>query len=376
MPNASRQMRRNTAISDSLTSPSARIMRNSSSSSADSTGIVGDLAHAGIALEQRYHIIEQSLQHAFPHRTDAIAQAYRETRLAQAGCVRSGGCEDLIAARRSVFLRQLPARLLRPMASGTWPISASQDSPAWRLADADAAASPARLSRCRARRRAHRRRRPPHAGLTSRTADERTGGRAVLQVREFPAGRRLQVPRRLQCHRRASPDAQRGAASSPSRPATTPRRSPMPGSCRASPTVIVRCRTDAPAMKVAATQGYGGEVVFYDRYTEDREAIGRKLAAERGLTLHPALRPPGRHRRPGHGRQGADRGGRPARLLLVCLGGGGLLSGCALAAEALLARAARSIGVEPEAGNDGAAFVPDGRRSSTSRCRARSPTAR
>src|SRR5437867_12492923 len=44
---------------------------------------------------------------------------------------------------------------------------------------------------------------------------------------------------------------------------------------------------DAPATKVAATQGYGGKVVFYDRYTEDREAIGRRPAEERGLTLMP-----------------------------------------------------------------------------------------
>jgi threonine dehydratase len=46
---------------------------------------------------------------------------------------------------------------------------------------------------------------------------------------------------------------------------------------------------DAPAMKVAATRGYGGQVQFYDRYTEDREEIGRRLAAERGLALIPSL---------------------------------------------------------------------------------------
>ena len=44
---------------------------------------------------------------------------------------------------------------------------------------------------------------------------------------------------------------------------------------------------DAPAAKVAATQGYGGQVVFYDRYTEDREQIGRDLAQRHGLTLIP-----------------------------------------------------------------------------------------
>jgi threonine dehydratase len=53
------------------------------------------------------------------------------------------------------------------------------------------------------------------------------------------------------------------------------------GQLQGVPTVIVMPH-DAPAMKVAATRGYGAEVVSYDRYTEDREAIGRKLASERG----------------------------------------------------------------------------------------------
>ena len=70
---------------------------------------------------------------------------------------------------------------------------------------------------------------------------------------------------------------------------------------------------DAPASKVAATRGYGGEIVSYDRYSEDREAIGKRLAEERGLTLIPPFDHRRRHRRPGHGRQGADRRGRPAR---------------------------------------------------------------
>src|SRR5580698_3212766 len=52
------------------------------------------------------------------------------------------------------------------------------------------------------------------------------------------------------------------------------------------PATIVMPR-DAPASKVAATQGYGGDIVFYDRYTEDREQIGRKLSEQHGLTLIP-----------------------------------------------------------------------------------------
>ena len=70
------------------------------------------------------------------------------------------------------------------------------------------------------------------------------------------------------------------------------------------------------AARRAGGQGRGdarlrrATVVLYDRYREDREAIGRQLADERGLTLIPPYDHPRRHRRPGHGRQGADRGGR------------------------------------------------------------------
>ena len=108
---------------------------------------------------------------------------------------------------------------------------------------------------------------------------------------------------------------------------------------------------DAPASKVAATRGYGGDVVIYDRYREDREAIGRSLAEERGMTLIP----PYDHADVIAGQGTAakelfDEVG-PLDALFVCLGGGGLLSGSALATRAL-APACKLYGVEPEAGND------------------------
>lgn len=109
---------------------------------------------------------------------------------------------------------------------------------------------------------------------------------------------------------------------------------------------------DAPAAKVAATKGYGGEVVTYDRYTEDREAIGARLAQERGMTLIPPYDHP--HVIAGQGtaaKELIDEVG-PLDLLVVCLGGGGLLAGSALSAAAL-APACAVIGVEPETGNDG-----------------------
>jgi len=109
---------------------------------------------------------------------------------------------------------------------------------------------------------------------------------------------------------------------------------------------------DAPALKVAATREYGGEVIFYDRYTENREEIAQRLAAERGLTLIPPYDHPDVICGQGTAAMELFEETGPLDLLLVPLGGGGLLAGCALAASAL-APGCKVIGVEPEAGNDG-----------------------
>ncbi|HKR47498.1 MAG TPA: threo-3-hydroxy-L-aspartate ammonia-lyase [Paraburkholderia sp.] len=116
---------------------------------------------------------------------------------------------------------------------------------------------------------------------------------------------------------------------------------------------------DAPAVKVEATRGYGGEVVFYDRYTEDREALGKRLAAERGLTLIPPY--DHAHVMAGQGTAAKELFEETGELdlLLTPLGGGGLLSGCATAAHAL-SPACTVIGVEPEAGNDGQRSLQSG----------------
>ncbi len=109
---------------------------------------------------------------------------------------------------------------------------------------------------------------------------------------------------------------------------------------------------DAPAMKVAATRGYGGHVALYDRYTEDREAIGGRIAGEQGLALIPPYDHP--HVIAGQGtaaKELIDEVG-PLDALFVCLGGGGLLAGSALATRAL-SPATTIYGVEPEAGDDG-----------------------
>jgi threonine dehydratase len=116
------------------------------------------------------------------------------------------------------------------------------------------------------------------------------------------------------------------------------------------PRVIVM-PSDAPAVKRVATEGYGGEVVLYDRDREDREEIGRRLAHDRGLTLIPPYDHP--HIIAGQGTAAhelfEDVG--PLDFLFTPCGGGGLLSGSAIAARAVSADC-RVVGVEPAAGDD------------------------
>ncbi|NVI85252.1 threo-3-hydroxy-L-aspartate ammonia-lyase [Janthinobacterium sp. BJB401] len=109
---------------------------------------------------------------------------------------------------------------------------------------------------------------------------------------------------------------------------------------------------DAPAAKIAATRGYGGNVVLYDRYTQDREQIGRDLAEQHGMTLIPPYDHP--HVIAGQGTAAKELFEEvgPLDAFFVCLGGGGLLAGSALATRAL-SPACKLYGVEPEAGNDG-----------------------
>jgi len=109
---------------------------------------------------------------------------------------------------------------------------------------------------------------------------------------------------------------------------------------------------DAPASKVAATRGYGAEVVTYDRYSVDREELAARLAAERGLALIPPYDHPDVLAGQGTATMELIEDAGPLDALFVCLGGGGLLSGAILAARAL-SPGVRIHGVEPEAGDDG-----------------------
>lgn len=132
--------------------------------------------------------------------------------------------------------------------------------------------------------------------------------------------------------------------------------------------------TDAPASKLAATKGYGAEVVTYDRYEEDREDALDLLCAQRDLSpVHPfddaAVMA-------GQGTTALEllEDAGPLDALLVCVGGGGLIAGCATVAKALHPEI-RVIGVEPEAGDDVRRSLEKG-SGFASRSRGRSRTAR
>lgn len=117
--------------------------------------------------------------------------------------------------------------------------------------------------------------------------------------------------------------------------------------CRAT----ILMPADAPAMKLAATRGYGAEVITYDRYREDRSALAARLCAERGAVLIP----PYDHLdvMAGQGTCALEIVQEVPSLdaLIVCVGGGGFLSGCTVAAQAVQP-GIKLYGAEPEAGND------------------------
>ncbi|MFT8463525.1 threo-3-hydroxy-L-aspartate ammonia-lyase [Acetobacter persici] len=125
------------------------------------------------------------------------------------------------------------------------------------------------------------------------------------------------------------------------------------------PAVIVMPQ-DAPAMKIAATRDYGAQVVLYDRYTQDRQAIGEGLAAERGATVLPPFDHPDIIAGQGTAALELFEETGPLDALFVPVGGGGLASGCGLVAQAVSPGCA-VIGVEPAAGDDARQSLAAGR---------------
>jgi threonine dehydratase len=131
-----------------------------------------------------------------------------------------------------------------------------------------------------------------------------------------------------------------------------------------APAVIVM-PADAPAMKIANTRGFGAEVVLYDRYTEDREAIGRKLAGERGLTLVPPF--DDWAVMAGQGTAGLEIAedaralGQTIDTALICCSGGGLAAGMATALTGYYPNI-KVYAVEPEGFDDTAKSLKAGKR--------------
>ena len=113
---------------------------------------------------------------------------------------------------------------------------------------------------------------------------------------------------------------------------------------------VILMPEDAPVAKLAATRGYGAEVVTYDRYTQDRDALGVALAAERGLALVKPYDDPVVMAGQGTAALELIEDAGPLDTLVVPVGGGGLIGGCATIAKAL--GVARVVGVEPAAGDD------------------------
>ena len=194
--------------------------------------------------------------------------------------------------------------------------------------------------------------------LTSRTADEATGGQLLFKCENFQRMGAFKFRGAYNAISALEP-ARKSAGVVTYSSGNHAQAIALAARLLGSHAVIVMPR-DAPPIKIEATRGYGGEVVLYDRYSEDREAIGRDIAEERGLTLippydHPAVMA-------GQGtvaRELFDEAGT-LDLLLVPLGGGGLLSGCAVAARALCP-GCTVIGVEPRAGDDGLRSLREGR---------------
>src|SRR5215213_8610541 len=121
--------------------------------------------------------------------------------------------------------------------------------------------------------------------LTSRTADARAGATLFFKAENLQRGGAFKFRGAYNAISKLPDEAkQRGVVTFSS--GNHAQAIAYAGQLQGVPTTIIMPR-DAPAIKAAATRGYGGDIVFYDRKTEDREAIGRTLAAERGLTLIP-----------------------------------------------------------------------------------------
>lgn len=190
--------------------------------------------------------------------------------------------------------------------------------------------------------------------MTSRQADARTGAKLFFKCENFQRMGAFKFRGGYNALARFTPEQRRAGVIAFSS-GNHAQAVALSAQLLDMPSVIVMPQ-DAPASKIAATRAYqagraDSEVVLYDRYTEDREAIGARLARERGATLIPPFNHP--DVMAGQGTAAAEliEQAGPLDALLVCVGGGGLISGCAVAAHHL-SPGIKVWGVEPQAGND------------------------
>ena len=185
--------------------------------------------------------------------------------------------------------------------------------------------------------------------LTSRTVDERTGARVFFKCENF---QRMGAFKFRGAYTALSNlnDAQqrRGVVAYSS--GNHAQAVALAGRLLGIKAVIVM-PDDAPAVKLEATRGYGAEIVIYNRETQDREQLARELAEKRGLTVIPPFDHPWVVAGQGTAAKELIEDVGPLDYLLVPCGGGGLLSGCAIAANHL-SPGVKVIGVEPAAGDD------------------------
>ena len=185
--------------------------------------------------------------------------------------------------------------------------------------------------------------------LTSRTIDERTGARVFFKCENLQRMGAFKFRGAYNALSKLDSDQQRRGVTAYSS-GNHAQAVALAGRLLGVPTVIVM-PDDAPAVKLDATRGYGAEVVVYNRQRDDREQISRALAVQRGLTMIPPF--DHAHVIAGQGTAAKEliEDVGPLDHLLVPCGGGGLISGCAIAASHL-APGVRVIGVEPAAGDD------------------------
>jgi len=195
--------------------------------------------------------------------------------------------------------------------------------------------------------------------LTSRTLDERAGTQVYVKAESFQRGGAFKFRGAYNKIALLPPEARAHgvlAYSSGNHAQAVAIAARLLGT-----TAAIVMPEDAPPAKLEATRGYGAEVISYDRWTQDREEIGRRLAEERGVAL---VRP---YDDPlvmaGQGTTALEllEDVPDLDVLVVPVGGGGLIAGCATAAKAVRA-GIRVVGVEPEAGDDTRRSLATGER--------------